>query len=265
MSVDLSYSETGDGPALIILHGLFGWKRNWAGIAKALSDDFRVLTLDLRNHGDSPHAPDMSYEAMAEDVAAFIVRQNLGPVPLVGHSMGGKAAMTLALSQPAMVERLLVLDIAPLPYERDYDRYIAALRSLDVSTTSQRSAIDKSLEAQFPDRSIRAFLMQNLVKDAEGCFNWRINLDAIERHMDDIMGFPEIDSDDAYDGQTLFLAGSDSDYISLSHQAEIERLFPNAEMDVIDGAGHWVHADQPTLFVERLASFLSVQISTQDD
>jgi len=257
MGVDLAFSETGDGPALIILHGLFGWKRNWAAIAKTLSHSHRVFTLDLRNHGDSPHAPEMSYDAMAEDVARFIRAHDLGAVPVVGHSMGGKASMVLALNEPGLVDRLLVLDIAPLPYDRDYDDYIGALRGLDFSTLSNRAGVEAVMQTTFPDRAIRTFLMQNLVKSPAGTYGWRVNLDAIEAHMDDIMGFPDIDSDQAYEGSTLFLGGDRSDYITLAHQAEIERLFPLADLDIINDAGHWVHADQPAAFVERLRNFLT--------
>lgn len=257
MSAALAYSETGDGQPIIILHGLFGWKRNWTGIAKALSDDYRVFTLDLRNHGESPHLNEMSYEAMAGDIAHFITSKKLGPVPVVGHSMGGKASMVLALSEPQLIERLLVLDIAPIPYNRDYDDYITALRAIDLSNIARRSDVDQAFEQAFPDRSIRAFLLQNLATDGQGSFRWRVNLDAIDKHMDDIMGFPDIDSDQAFEGPTLFLAGGNSDYVTQNHQAEIDRLFPNAELDFIDDAGHWVHAEQPDAFVKRLKVFLT--------
>jgi len=257
MTVDLSCFEIGDGPPVIILHGLFGWKRNWASIAKALAGDHRVYCLDLRNHGDSPFANGMTYADMAADVADFIKRRDLGPVPIVGHSMGGKAAMILALSQPERVSRLLVLDIAPIPYERNYDDYIAVMRGIDLSAISRRSDVNTVFETAFPDRLIRAFLLQNLTTDGHGTFHWRINLDAIANHMDDIMGFPDIDSDHAFEGPTLFLVGGNSDYVTQNHQAEIDRLFPNAELDFIRDSGHWVHADQPEAFVERLKTFLS--------
>ncbi len=257
MPVQLSYSETGDGPPLIILHGLFGWKRNWAGIANMLADDYRVFTLDLRNHGDSPHAPGMSYAEMAEDIATFLQGAGLGPVPVVGHSMGGKTSMVLALTEPDLLERLLVLDIAPIPYDRDYDDYISALRAVDLAAVTRRSDVDAALELAFPDRSIRAFLLQNLATDGDGLFKWRVNLDAIDHHMDNIMGFPDIDSDQAFEGRTLFLAGGNSDYVTQNHQAEIDRLFPNADLDFVAGASHWVHADKPEVFVSRLRTFLN--------
>jgi esterase len=257
MSAVLSSAEIGSGRPIIILHGLFGWKRNWTSIAKALSDDYRVFTLDLRNHGESQHIDGMSYEDMAADISCFIKSNNLGPVPVVGHSMGGKASMILALTEPELIERLLVLDIAPIPYDRDYDDYIAILHGIDLSTITRRSEVDQAFEQAFPDRSIRAFLLQNLATDGQGSFRWRVNLDAIDNHMDDIMGFPDIDSDQAFEGQTLFLAGGNSDYVTQNHQAEIDRLFPNAELDFIDDAGHWVHAEQPDAFVERLKTFLS--------
>jgi len=257
MGLDLAFSVTGDGPPLIILHGLFGWKRNWAGIAKALQDDYRVYTLDLRNHGESPHGADMSYPDMADDVARFIDTQRLFPVRLVGHSMGGKTAMTLALTAPGMIDRLTIVDIAPVTYARDYDHYIRALQAVDVKNATRRSDIENSLAQEFPDRSVRAFLLQNLVKYPTGEYGWRVNLDAISGHMGDIMGFPATPDAHGYPGQTLFLGGRQSDYIAPAHRSTIDRLFPHAEIDYIEGAGHWVHADQPVAFVKRLQSFLT--------
>lgn len=257
MSVTLSHSVIGDGPPVVAAHGLFGWKRNLATIAAALADTYTVFTLDLRNHGESPHADTMSYRDMAEDIARFVTSNGLGPVPLIGHSMGGKASMVLALTQPDLIAKLLVLDIAPIAYDRDYDHYVAALRNAGVSRAKRRSEIDALLGADFPEAPIRSFLMQNLTKTDSGEYGWRVNLDAIEAHMDDIMGFPEFGSDRAFEKTALFLAGSESDYITAAHQAEIERLFPLSDIDFIDGAGHWVHADQPDALAARLRSFLA--------
>ena len=256
MSLQLASSETGEGEPLLIVHGLFGSKRNWSAISKALGRTYRVITLDLRNHGDSPHAPEMSYEVMADDLATFIEAGNMGPVSLLGHSMGGKASMVLAMTRPELLKRLLVLDIAPIPYDRDYDDYIDTLKGMDFNAVKSRADVDVILQTTFADPAIRSFLLQNLkAGDVDG-YNWRVNLDAIEAHMGDIMGFPDFDTDQAYEGTTLFLGGQNSDYITFAHQAEIERLFPNSDLDFIEDAGHWVHADQPHALISRLKDFL---------
>lgn len=257
MPLDLAYTETGSGQPVLIAHGLFGWKRNWAGIAKQLSETHRVFAIDMRNHGDSPHAPDMTYPDMAADMARFIEEKNLGAIPVIGHSMGGKATMALALSRPVLVERLLVLDIAPVDYAHDYVDYIAAMQGIDLSQVTRRSDIEPVIAAVAEDRSVQAFLMQNLTTADNGGYRWRVNLDALDQHMADIMEFPHFETAQAYDGVTLLLGGSDSDRITPQYQSEIDRLFPAAEIDFIDNAGHWVHADQPEAVLKRIQTFLA--------
>ncbi len=254
--VRLAYSQVGNGPNVLILHGLFGWKRNWAGIAKGLSQTHRVYALDMRNHGESEHTPQMTYSAMAEDIAAFITTQGLGPCPVIGHSMGGKAAMVLALTRADLVERLLVLDIAPVAYEHDYSDYVAAMKTVNLTQVSRRSDVEPTLARVAEDPGVLAFLMQNLTTDERGTYSWRVNLDALEHHMADILSFPEFAGAQAYAGTTLFLAGGNSDYIAPQHAGAIDRLFPRAQMDSIDGAGHWVHAEQPMATLNRFQSFL---------
>ncbi|NQW00348.1 MAG: alpha/beta fold hydrolase [Rhodospirillales bacterium] len=257
MSLDLAYSETGSGEPVVIIHGLFGWKRNWATIAKHLGESHRVYTLDMRNHGESPHAPAMTYAQMADDIAQFISSQKIGPCPVIGHSMGGKASMTLALTQAELVQRLLILDIAPVAYSHDYDSYVSAMKQIDLAAISRRSDVQPAIASIAENPSVEAFLMQNLTTDTNGRYRWRINLDAIDHHMSDIMGFPAINSERAYPGPTLFLGGRNSDRIVPQYEAEIHRLFPAATVDFIDGAGHWVHADQPAAVLDRFRLFLA--------
>jgi len=254
MSLDLAHTAHGSGPPVVILHGLLGSARNWATIAKRLAGTYRVLAVDLRNHGSSPWADAMSYEAMAEDVAALVARLGLAQPAVVGHSMGGKVAMQLALSHGDAVGRLVVVDIAPVRYERSFAPYIEAMQQVDLSA-ARRSEVDESLKPAVPDAGVRAFLLQNLVS-SDGGFAWRVNLPALSANMDGIMGFPESADRRSFEGPALFLAGGRSDYLRPVHRAGIERLFPRAEFEVIEDAGHWVHAERPADFLEALERFL---------
>jgi len=255
VTVDLSYREEGSGPPLLILHGLFGSGSNWGRIARELATDHRVLVADLRNHGRSPHAPGMSYAELAADVAALLDRLGTGPVTVVGHSMGGKTAMRLALEHPERVARLVVVDIAPRAYRGNQDGVLAALQALDLDGTTRRAEVDARLAAHLPDPSLRAFLLTNLELH-EGAFRWRVNLPALVAGIDDIEAFPT-DGLGSYAGPTLFLAGRESDYLQPDDPARIRTLFPHAELAWIDGAGHWVHAAQPDAFLAALRGFLA--------
>ena len=255
MPLDLAYDVTGDGPPLIILHGLFGSARNWRTIAKGLAGRHRVFSLDLRNHGESPWADDMSYAAMAEDVRAFMSAQGLEAAAVIGHSMGGKAAMALALETPAFLGALIVVDIAPVarPLDlRDYARFMAAL---DLSCAPRRADVGDRLATAIPDRAVRAFLLQNLVAEG-GKLRWRLNLAAIDAQMEAIGGFPEDLLDRRYDGPVHFITGAESGYVKPEHRDLILRLFPNTTMSVIAGAGHWVHAEKPESFLRVADRFL---------
>ncbi|MDX1575370.1 MAG: alpha/beta fold hydrolase [Kiloniellales bacterium] len=254
-TVELAYSETGAGPPLVILHGLFGSRRNWAGIARQLGDAYRVFALDLRNHGESPWAESMSYRAMAADVAAFLERQGLEGATVLGHSMGGKAAMLLALERGELVGRLIVVDIAPVAYGHSHLPTIEAMRAIDLSAVSRRGEVDQALQGAVPDPGLRGFLLHNLASE-DGRLRWRINLAALGNNMDGLIGYPDDLADLSYDGASLFLAGAVSDYLRAEHHPPIRALFPAAEFDAIAGAGHWVHAEQPEAFLARVQAFL---------
>jgi pimeloyl-ACP methyl ester carboxylesterase len=256
MSVELAYDAFGEtGPPVVVLHGLLGSARNWTGVARQLAATHRVFALDLRNHGRSPWADIMSFDEMAGDVAAFIDGHGLGPTCLIGHSLGGKVAMHLALMRPEPVERLLVVDVAPVAYDHSFAPLIEAMRAVDLAALQRRSDAEAQLEETIRDAGIRNFLLQNLVRTEAG-FDWRANLDALGANMPELLDFPA-PAGAAYRGPTLFLAGGRSPYVKAEHRPLIGRLFPAAQHAVLEGAGHWVHAERPAEFLEQAERFLS--------
>jgi pimeloyl-ACP methyl ester carboxylesterase len=256
MALELAAAEYGEGPPLAILHGLFGSGRNWASMAQRLAAGRRVIALDLRNHGASPWADAMGYEEMAEDVRATLHALGLHRFALLGHSMGGKAAMALALRHPAEVERLVVVDIAPVAYQPHHRGLVQAMRDLDLHGIRRRAEADALLAPSVPDAAERAFLLQNLVFE-NGRARWRLNLAAIERAMPDLVGFPASPAGAVYSGPALFVAGGASDYLLPRYEPEIRRRFPQARIARIPNAGHWVHAEQPAAFLDIVAPFLA--------
>ena len=243
------------GQPIVILHGLLGSGRNWTSLAKRLGETHRVFTLDLRNHGGSPWADRMTYQLMADDVRQFIEANQLGPVTLIGHSMGGKTSMRLALNQPSLIERLIVVDIAPVAYEYSFGGYVEAMQAIDVSKLSSRQEVDNRLSTTVPEAGVRAFLLQNLQRQEQG-FAWRANLDGLVNAMPALMSFPSTD-EDRFDRPTMFLAGMNSDYIKPAHETVIKRSFPSAETHSIADAGHWLHAEQPDAFLAHAQRFLN--------
>ncbi|MBF0326942.1 MAG: alpha/beta fold hydrolase [Alphaproteobacteria bacterium] len=251
----LNYIEAGQGRPLVILHGLLGSARNWGGVAGALASHHRVVAVDMPNHGASPWSEVMDYPFMAREVAAFIENSFGSPVDLVGHSMGGKAAMVLALTRPELVHRLVVVDIAPVRYAHTFAPYIKAMRAAPVGTATRRGEVEEALRAIIPDAGVRAFLMQNL-EGQPGSYRWRANLATLGAAMDDILDFPPFADGTTYGGPALFLHGDRSDYVLPAHEDVITSLFPRAEWQGVAGAGHWVHADQPASFIQALAAFI---------
>ena len=239
-------------PPLLIAHGLFGSARNWGVIARRLSDRREVLAVDMRNHGDSPRFPTQSYADMAADLAGVIATHG-GRADVLGHSMGGKAAMMLALTEGAMVNRLVVADIAPVAYSHDQTRHITALRALDLSGLTSRAVADRRLAAAVTDPALRAFFLQSLDLKATPP-RWRINLDVLEAEMSKIIGWPQVAG--RFDGPTLFLSGALSRYVLPDHREAIRTLFPAARFAKLPGAGHWLHAEKPREFEETVRVFL---------
>ncbi|WP_300059555.1 alpha/beta fold hydrolase [uncultured Roseobacter sp.] len=251
----LTYSEFGpaDAPITLILHGLYGSGRNWGVIAKRLSDNLRVITPDLRNHGQSPWDDSHSYDDMAADLATLI--RHLGaPAHVVGHSMGGKAAMVLAHRHPELVGRLIVADIAPVAYSHSQIQFIHAMRAVDLTTVTRRSDAEAQLGAQGVEPALQSFFTQSLDVAEK---RWRLNLDTLAAEMDRILGFPELDGQ--FDGPALFLSGADSDYVTADHRPRIKSLFPRARFAKLPGAGHWLHADKPREFEAAVRTFLTAQ------
>lgn len=255
MSVRLAATEYGDGPPVAILHGLFGSGRNWGSIARHLAARHRVFAFDLRNHGASPWADTMSYREMAADVCETLAERGIERAALIGHSMGGKAAMVTALSAGERVERLVVVDIAPVAYAPHHLDLVQAMRRLDLAAITRRGDADAALAAAVPDAAERGFLLQNLLFDG-GQAEWRLNLAAIEREMPELIGWPALPSGAVYRGPTLFVAGAESDYLLPDYEPEIRRRFPAAEVTRIAGAGHWLHAEQPAAFLATVEPFL---------
>ena len=248
----LNTIEMGEGPPLVLLHGLFGAARNWGALQKRLSTRHRVLAMDLRNHGDSPRAEGMSHAATARDVAETLRHRGIPRAAVLGHSLGGKIAMALALSHGEMVSRLVVADIAPIRYPPALRGYVAAMRALPLTPGLTRREADAALEAAAPDPGIRAFLLQSLDLGADPP-RWKLGLPEIHAAMPEIEDFSVTGR---HEGPMLALAGGRSDYLRPAHHAGFRALFPAARFATIEGAGHWVHAEKPHEFQSLVEAFL---------
>ncbi|OED41776.1 acyl-CoA esterase [Endozoicomonas sp. (ex Bugula neritina AB1)] len=247
--------QQGQGEPLISLHGLFGSQENLGMINRSLAQSFCVHGLDVRNHGRSPHADVMNYDLMAADILEYMDDQKLEQVHLLGHSMGGKIAMTLALMAPERIKSLVVIDIAPVTYhQRRHDAILNGLSSIDLTSLSRRGDADLHMQSFETEKDVRQFLLKNLYKNDQGRYAWRVNLHSIIHHYDDIMAGQY--SEMKYTGKTLFLKGGDSDYIQPEHREQVLPLFPNASVRVIAGAGHWVHAQKPELVIRTVMRFM---------
>jgi pimeloyl-ACP methyl ester carboxylesterase len=252
---ELHFSTLGNGKPLVVLHGLFGSGKNWHSQARQFANQFKVFTVDLRNHGQSFHADEMNYSIMAEDVAQLLYRLELSACDILGHSMGGKVAMTLALQNPDLVARLIVADIAPVTYFHHYDDLIDPLLALSLETIDSRAQADQLLRQNIPEDQLRAFLLQNLVRESTG-WRWRVNWSVIQRDMEWLTGFGDLPQDWRIDCLSLFIRGANSDYVSETEIAVIEQHFSNYRLATIEDAGHWLHAEQPESFNRWVLEFL---------
>ena len=252
--MQLHFRESGHGRPIVILHGLFGSLDNWLGVAPKLASNFRVFLLDLRNHGQSPHADAMSYPLMAGDVAEFLDAHQLASAVIMGHSLGGKVAMQFALTFPARTETLIVADMAPRVYKPSHAKLIAALLALNLSQFQTRHEIEEALAEEIPSLAVRRFLLKSLGRDAAGGFTWKMNLQGIAKNYP-VLG-EAIFSTRPFTKPTLFIRGGKSDFIRAEDEPMIRELFPVTQIETIPGAAHWVHADKPDEFAESVLKFL---------
>lgn len=252
--MNLNYKSFGQGDPIIILHGLFGTLDNWQTIAKQLAEDYMVFIIDLRNHGRSPHVDEHTYKAMADDIQVFMSENWLYGAHLIGHSMGGKTAMRLALDYPELVNKLVVVDMGIKQNEPGHQAIFEALLELDLENLKSRGEADKEFQKRIDEFGVRQFLLKNLSRKREGGYEWKMNLPVIHRHYNDIL--EAIEHDDTFDNPTLFLRGGQSDYVLEEDFIAIQELFTDATLETIEEAGHWVHAAAPEEFLRIVRAFL---------
>ena len=257
-SSDLHVTRLGDhGPMVVFCHGLFGQGKNWTRIGQELADDRRALLVDLPHHGRSPWSDRFDLLEVADQVAALFTAQE--PVALVGHSLGGKVAMVLALRHPELVERLCVVDVSPVAYRHveEFAGYIAAMQAIDLAGLTQRRDADEALAGAVRDATVRTFLLQNLRREGE-TWRWQVNLDVLGKDLAEIGGWPQerLEGLPPFTGPVLWMAGQRSPYVREEYAADMDRWFPTNRRVTIKDAGHWLHAEQPEVFVEVLRRFL---------
>jgi esterase len=251
--LELNYKTFGQGEPIVILHGLLGTLDNWQTLGKKLAEHFTVYLVDQRNHGRSPHDDLHSYPAMAEDLHHFMESHWMFKASLIGHSMGGKTAMHFARTHPDMVDKLMVVDIAPKPYPGGHETIIEALHDLDLDRIESRGQANEALASSISDEGIRQFLLKNLSRSKSGGYQWKMNLPALWAHYEAILASPEAPP---FDGNTLFIRGGQSDYIQQADEPLLREHFPNARLETIPQAGHWVHAEAPDELLKLLLGFM---------
>ncbi len=251
----LNFKKYGEGEIpLVILHGFMGSLDNWHTLATKFADFGAVITVDQRNHGKSPHTDKHSIPLMVNDLKLFLDQQNLETIYLMGHSMGGKVAMQFALEYPGMLEKLIIVDIAPRKYKRGHDDVFEAIYAIDLNAIQTRKEAELAMEKLMPDYGTRQFLLKNLDRNAEGAYLWKMNLPVLHTYYEEII--QEIGSNRKFLNPTLVIKGASSNYISDKDDSDYIQLFPNYTLIEIANAGHWVHAEQPEMFFNEVADFL---------
>jgi len=252
--MQLNYKEFGQGNPIIILHGLFGTLDNWQTIAKKLAENNTVYIIDQRNHGRSPHADELDYPTMSEDLQQFMEDKWIYEAVIIGHSMGGKTAMQFALDYPDMVDKLVVVDIAPKAYEGGHQIIFEALLALDLDKLDNRKEADAFLAERIPEFGVRQFLLKNLSREKDGGYRWKMNLPAIHNNYQKILA--AIESEEVFDAPTLFIRGEKSGYIEERDVEATKESFPQMLLTTVENAGHWVHAEQPKALLSLIQDFL---------
>jgi esterase len=254
--MELNFKVYGQGEPLIIMHGMFGMLDNWQLIAKKLAEHYMVFLIDLRNHGRSPHSDDFGYRIMSEDLLKFMNDNWIHHAHIIGHSMGGKVAMRFALENRDMVDKLVVVDIAPKTYEGNHETIIETLNSLDLSKIESRTDAESYFRKHIAEESTIQFLLKNLSREKDGSYRWKMNLPVIIAKYHEILSHEP--TNEIFDGPTLFIRGELSNYIIPSEFEAFKYNFPNAKLVTVPKAGHWVHAENPEVFVEELMNFLKI-------
>ena len=250
----LHFKTMGAGDPLIIMHGVFGSLDNWQTLGKTFAERFNVYLVDLRNHGKSPHSDEFTYETMVDDVVELMDDQRIDQANILGHSMGGKVAMHLSTKYPNRVKKLMVVDIAPKHYPPHHQQIFEGFHSVDLPSLKSRKEADDQMAKVITNFGVRQFILKNLDRDQQG-FKWKLNINAIEKSAEEVgVG---LENEVHFDGPTLFLAGSKSDYILVEDHELIKSFFPNVDILSIEDAGHWVHAEKPVELKEAVLNFLS--------
>lgn len=251
----LNFRTLGEGDPLIIMHGVFGSSDNWQTLGKVFAENFKVYLVDLRNHGNSPHSDEFDYDVMVKDVVELMDDEGLKKAHILGHSMGGKVAMHLATQHADRVDKLIVVDIAPKYYPPHHQQIFEGFHSVDLDNLENRKDADEQMAKVISNFGVRQFILKNLDRKKDGSFGWKLNIDAIERAIEKVG--EGIEGDVSFDGTTLFIAGSKSDYITEEDHELIREHFPKALIASVKDAGHWVHAEKPKELGEMVMEFLS--------
>jgi len=261
--MDLFFRKYGEGPSLIILHGLYGSSDNWVSIGKELAENFEVYLIDQRNHGRSPHAPDHNYDVMKEDLKTFMDQHSIDKAIIMGHSMGGKTAMFFAAEYPERISHLIVVDISPRSYKtnnssqlKGHETIIRAMYNLDFYGIENRQEIDDILSKSIPQTRIRQFLLKNVNRSKDNEYSWSLNLRALKNDLPGIMEGLDDNQPEITGFPTLFIKGEESDYILDEDEKFIKRIFPYADIETVSNAGHWLHAEQPEIFMQKVNNFI---------